>query len=87
MLNNLGRVEATPSTFQTGMGPINFPNFQFVLVSFLVHHLATKCEGCNSSPSIDVSGKKLVTLGNEYIKSKKEIATKNLLIVNITVRS
>jgi hypothetical protein len=29
---------------------------------------------------IDVSGKKLVTLGNEYIKSKDEIAARKVLV-------
>ena len=29
---------------------------------------------------IDASGKKLVTLGNEYIKSKDEIAARNVLV-------
>ena len=34
---------------------------------------------------IDASGKKLVTLGNEYIKSKDEIAARKVL-VKIDVR-
>ena len=29
---------------------------------------------------IDASGKKLVTLGNEYIKSKEEIAARKVLV-------